>query len=365
MLIFIGIAGAIVVLAALALAYRAFRQHHNARTFAIRTPTGVDEAMFVRIGGIDQWVEVRGKNRDNPVVLFLHGGPGFSYRAFTATFRAWEEYFTVVHWDQRGAGKTYGTNRKADAGPLTIDRMVQDGIEVAEFVSQRLHKPKIILLGHSAGSVLGLGMVKRRPNLFYAYVGTAQAVDTPRNNGLSYELALKKARASGNTKAIRALEGIGPPPFKDQKAWRVNARWCMNEELLARNAARGRDSEPSFLSRFLFAPNYSLKDVFDQFASLSISMSQLFEEHMAFEAKRLATRFEVPMFFFQGDGDFQTLTPLVEEYAAAIEAPQKGVVLLKGGGHTSVTALSQVFLTELVARVRPLSMSQPTVVQST
>ena len=88
------------------LTYRSVRQHRNAKALAIRTPNRIEESMFVKIGGIDQWVQIRGENRDNPVLVILHGGPGSSYVPFTQTIRSWERYFTVVQWDQRGSGKT-------------------------------------------------------------------------------------------------------------------------------------------------------------------------------------------------------------------------------------------------------------------
>jgi pimeloyl-ACP methyl ester carboxylesterase len=131
------------------LAYRAYCQHRKARALAIVTPSGIDEGLFARIGGIDQWVQIRGESRANPVILLLHGGPGFSYIPFTEIFRPWEKHFTVVQWDQRGAGRTYGRNGKAGSGEMTIDRMVQDGLEVAEFIRKRLGTERVILLAHS------------------------------------------------------------------------------------------------------------------------------------------------------------------------------------------------------------------------
>jgi pimeloyl-ACP methyl ester carboxylesterase len=121
----------IVFAVAATLGYRADLQHHNAQAFAIHTPNGIDEAMYVKIGGIDQWVQIRGQNRNNPVILMLHGGPGASWLPLTALFVPWEKDFTVVQWDQRGAGKTLETTGDSVAETMSIDRMTQFGLEVS------------------------------------------------------------------------------------------------------------------------------------------------------------------------------------------------------------------------------------------
>jgi pimeloyl-ACP methyl ester carboxylesterase len=147
----VGVLGALCLIALLLIGwtYRRIRQRTIANTLALRTPRSIDEGLFVRIGGIEQWFQIRGQNRDNPILLFLHGGPGVSYVPFAPTFRSWEAAFTIVQWDQRGAGKTYGRNGDRQSGSMTIARMVQDGIEAAEFVGRRLNKQKMILFAHS------------------------------------------------------------------------------------------------------------------------------------------------------------------------------------------------------------------------
>src|SRR5918998_1585470 len=176
-----GVASAIVTLVVGGLAYRKVRHRQIAKALKIDTPNGVVEERFVRIGGIDQWIQIRGEDRDNPVLLVLHGGPGWSNATFTLPLRSWEKHFTVVQWDQRGSGKTFGKHGKMGSGTMTIDRMAQDGIEVAEFVSKHLKKEKIILFAHSWGTVLGIPMISKRPDLFTAYVGTGQVVNMTRN----------------------------------------------------------------------------------------------------------------------------------------------------------------------------------------
>ncbi len=158
----LGLGAVLLLLLLIGLGYRAWRQHENAQALAITAPNGIQQASFVSIGGIEQWVEIRGENIDNPVVLMLHGGPGGAMSSFSAIFRPWEKHFTVVQWDQRGAGKTYGRNGTHE-DPMTIARMVRDGIGVTDYVENLLHKRKIILLGHSWGTELGVLMIRKHP----------------------------------------------------------------------------------------------------------------------------------------------------------------------------------------------------------
>ena len=156
----------------------AFLRTRNARDYAIATPNGIDDARYVEVGGIQQWITIRGEDRNNPVLLFLHGGPGAATNPWGyAGFRLWLKHFTVVQWDQRGAGRTFGKNRDAPTQDITIARMTQDGVELADLLRKQLRKDKIILVGHSWGSTLGVHMVKARPDLFYAFVGTGQVAD--------------------------------------------------------------------------------------------------------------------------------------------------------------------------------------------
>ncbi|MGA7316270.1 MAG: alpha/beta hydrolase [Silvibacterium sp.] len=153
-----------------------FQSMYDEQAAKVTRSRGVDETQYVQIGGIDQFISIRGENRSNPVILFLHGGPANAQSPFLQEFVPWEKYFTVVNWDQRGSGRTYGKNGPATPGMDTpaaaLDRLTDDAIEVAQYASRRLDKRKIILVGHSWGAVLGLSVVKRRPDLFYAFVAT-------------------------------------------------------------------------------------------------------------------------------------------------------------------------------------------------
>ena len=328
-----------------------FIRARNAKQYVITSPRGIDEAQYVTIGGIEQWITIRGWDRDNPVLLFLHGGPGDVTNPWTfGLFAPWEKQFTVVQWDQRGAGRTLRKTGPSIAPTMTVDTMVQDGIELSEYLRKHLAKDKIIIVCHSFGSLLGLGMARARPDLFYAYVGTGQVADETRNYFAAYDALLKKAKAVGDRRAIDELTSIGPPPYKSGDGYRVQWRWA--------NAFEGADQFLNeTLGLALVSPGGTVQDINDSGDGQMFSGEHLVSQIKSKGPKELGLEFAIPMFIFQGAEDFTTPTALAREYEKSIKAPQKAFVAIRGGGHFAVFMKSDQFLKELVARVRPLTVN--------
>jgi pimeloyl-ACP methyl ester carboxylesterase len=330
-----------------------YAQHRNAEALAIHTPNGIDEASYVSIGGIEQWVQIRGEDRTNPVLLFVHGGPGGSALHATASFQPWEKYFTVVLWDQRGAGRTYRQNGASEARTMTIERMTADGIEVSEFLRTHLHQDKIILLGHSWGSILGIHMIKQRPDLFAGYVGTGQVVDMQQNEVLNYAHVLAQAQAAHNPEALAALAKIGAPPFDDIRKIGTERQWA---DTLG--AGVGDDVEPMIhLARTTLSP----LDFYYGVRGFLFSQEVIFgatgpDSVMAVDLRSLGPHFDVPMFFFEGTADQQTPIELAEQYFSEIEAPHKEFIRFPDNHHFVVFNRPDEFLKELVTHVRPLAV---------
>ncbi len=297
----------------------AYIRQRNARDYAITTPNGIDDARYVEIGGIEQWITIRGEDRGNPVLLFLHGGPGDATNPWGyAGFRSWLRYFTVVQWDQRGAGRT-------------------------------LNQDRIILVGHSWGSILGVRMVKTRPDLFYAFVGTGQVAGDPtRNYTVAYEEVLKAAKRRGDQRAVAELEQVGPPPWRDGRGYGVQRRWA--------NLFEGANIFlASTLGLALAAPGYTARDVNDWLSGQRLSAERLVPQTNAADSAALGGEFAVPVFVIQGAEDFTTPTSLARSFVASIHAPRKAFVSIEGGGHFAVFMKSEAFLNELVTRVLPLA----------
>ena len=321
----------------------------NARDYAIATPNGIDEARYVEVGGIQQWITIRGEDRNNPVLLFLHGGPGDATNPWGyAGFRLWLKHFTVVQWDQRGAGRTFGKNPDAPPQAITVARMTQDGVELADVLRKQLRKDKIILVGHSWGSILGVHMVKARPDLFYAFVGTGQVADPATSYTVAYRELLRKAETLKDERAIRELREVGPPPYPDGRGYGVQRKWS--------NFFEGADAFISSMVGFaLAAPGYTLRDVNDWFDGQSVSAERLVPQTSALDARTLAGDFAVPVFVIQGAEDFTTPTSLARSFVDSIRAPAKAFVPIEGGGHFAVFMKSSAFLDQLVSRVLPLA----------
>ncbi|MEZ5320241.1 MAG: alpha/beta hydrolase, partial [Vicinamibacterales bacterium] len=172
----------------------------------------IDEGTYLSIGGVDQWVALRGSDDANPLLLIL-SGPGVALSAMAPFFAPWERDFTLAHWDQPGAGATFARNAAVGAGPLSFERLARDGVGVAEWALRRAGSRPLVLLGLSAGTIVGLRMAQARSDLFAAYVGTGQVVHWGRQQRLAYDAVLRAARDAGRTADVAALEQIGPPPY--------------------------------------------------------------------------------------------------------------------------------------------------------
>jgi pimeloyl-ACP methyl ester carboxylesterase len=347
-LIGLGVLALLVVAIAAGLGYRAYRHAEIAKATAIDPVKGIDEGLFTRIGGIDQWISIRGKNRENPVLLIVHGGPGFAMSFMPRPyFFGWTSEFTVAEWDQRGAGKTYGKSGPLGAG-VTIDRMVEDGVEVAEFLRTRMHKRKVVLVGLSWGSMLGVRMALAKPDLFHAYVGTGQSVNQYKYKRIAYEQVLAEARRRNNAQAIKELEAVGPPPYDSGSKEGVHTKWATRFEPGQMSMAQG-------ISLVLFESPAGPLDLRDYIRGLLSSDEFFRSQQRSVDLPSLGTDFAMPFFVFQGAEDNVTPVAPVREYIDRIRSPHKDLVLIPNAGHNVIATRSDEFLKLLVEKVRPLA----------
>jgi pimeloyl-ACP methyl ester carboxylesterase len=332
------------------LVLRKRNQRKNAQKLQINTPNSIVEGHYVKIGGIDQWVTIRGEDRKNLVLLFIHGGPASTYSIFSPLLRSWEKHFTIVQWDQRGAGKTFRKNTKDGSGTITFDRLALDGIEVTEFLCCKLGHPKVILIGSSVGSLIGAMMAKHRPDLFYAYVGTDQNAPDPQH--LTYKLTLDALSAAGNAKGIQFVEKMGPVPSQ----WSRKDFDQRNQFIVKAIRNVPNMIMDLILPSMLSSPEHKIRDIIDIFKGMNFSLDHLFDELLTFDFNKLGTRFELPFFIFQGDTDIITPTATAKAYFDEIEAPHKEFVLIQNAGHLACFARTDQFLEELINRVRPIAL---------
>jgi pimeloyl-ACP methyl ester carboxylesterase len=317
----------------------------NTNKTAKKRVQSIDEGVFAEINGIPQWLTFRGSDRRNPALL-IFSGAGSALSRMAPFFASWEQEFTLVQWDQPGAGATQAKNGEAGTGPLTIDRITADAIAVAEFVRKHLRIERIAVLGISGGSIIGLKAVKQRPELFSAYVGTGQGVNWLRQEQLGYAMVLEQARAAGDQSAVAELEKIGAPPYKDSGADAIKSKHC--GALTPTEQAYLASLDPAIMAAVRTPPAGASwiaqgLPVTDPRATAMAAYEKLRGDIFAFDAYQLGISFDVPMFFFQGERDTYTVTSEVEAYAAKIQAPQKLFVTIPGGGH-SAFFLRDIFL---------------------
>ncbi|PJZ70956.1 alpha/beta hydrolase [Leptospira perolatii] len=261
------------------------------------------------------------------MLLFLHGGPGTAQIAFSRkTQQRLEDHFVVVNWDQRGAGRSYSSSlRKED---MVIDQMVADAEQVVEYLLKRFGQTKLFLVGHSWGSVLGIKLISKRPELFLAYIGIGQVVNMVRGENLSYEFALKEAKKTGNSRAVEELSRIGNPPYRKLSDAGVQRKW-----LSAFHGDAIQASTINVLLKNLSWKDLRLIDIYKFIRGTIFSLSCLDDELMKVDFLKEIVRLEVPVFFGCGRRDYTTPFELVTEFAERLIAPKKEIIWFEHSAH--------------------------------
>lgn len=330
-----------------------------ARGCAPDQPSGTIHTQgFVRIEGIDQWVTIDGARCDNPIILMVHGGPGNPNTPYAeAVYGAWTQDFTVAQWDQRGAGKTFGRNPGTADTVLTVDQLARDGIAVAEWVAQRLGQKKVILMGSSWGSVVGVHMAQRRPTLFHACVGTAQMVSQQANMDAFYTKTLERAQAAGDEKTAAALTVLGTPPWLIPRAFGVVRRASRPLEAAHTTAPPAHWWRPAAA----YATAQALADM-EQGEDYSwLQFVGLKNNGMAatIDLPQLGTRFELPMYLLQGTEDLLTPLEVTRPYFDSLQAPDKALLLVPLAGHDPNEPMLAAQMQVLKERVLPRLRAHP------
>ena len=311
--------------------------------FSITAQTNsINEEKFITLGGIQQWITIKGDDSSKPIILFLHGGPGSVMSAYDNTiYGAWEKEFTLVQWDQRGAGRTFGKNAPAQVNenywienPLTVDQMTNDGIELSKYLIQRFRKQKIILIGTSWGSVMGATMALKAPALFYAYIGHSQIVNPAEGLVFSYHKVYAMAQAANDKESVDKLVALGLPPYEDAKNAGQLFRVIKKYERL--------HSIPAPANWWKLAPQYDNatdnknREDGDDYSFIN------YMGHKKMGIKPMAAtinfqenglHFKLPVYLIQGEEDILTPKELTKLYFDKIKAPAKKIFLLPGAAH--------------------------------
>ncbi len=305
-----------------------------------RTPDGgINESMLVNINGTKQWINIYGQDKDNPVLLYLHGGPGSATSQIDYAFtRKWSDVYTVVTWDQRGCGKSYDTS-KTDA--ITSDIMMQDGREMTEYLLDYMGKDKITLLGHSWGSMYGANLALKYPDYYDAFIGAGQFIDDKENEQRLYDEARKWSEGDEDGKAILAK-------WSPDNADSIEALQARNEIMERYGYGMMKDgTDYNIFTTVLFNPNYLVKDYI---AFIKNSSAEAYEPYMVFvtdEMPKLSLLgrydYQVPYYNINGDMDYQTNYWLACEYFDQVNAPEKEMFVMKDATHGLLESRSEEF----------------------
>ncbi len=321
MMVVVAIAGLSVTLGV-----RRSMQKRIAEAIKIAVPPGIDSLERVTLGGVNQWILIRGHDASDEVLLFIHGGPGVPNMPLCHLNADLEKRFVVVQWDQRGAGKSYSTSALPEA--MKIDQFVSDARALTQLLIERFDKDKIYLLGHSWGSVVGAKTEARYPELFNAYIGVSQVTNVLETQKLLYERTLETAKSVNNASAVADLEAIGAPPFARPDDHLLACEW------LAKFQDRSVVAIWRLVGEMASSPYYSIGDMNRFRKGMRFSLDYLWETLGNVNLFEEIPSFEIPVVFIQGHEDLLIPGELIDRYSSSLIAPRgKQLIWLEGAGH--------------------------------
>ena len=328
---------------------------HLGKTPLFRGPKGkplsgsIAEIGYLRLGGLDQWVMIRGESLANPPLILLHGGPGFTemrlFRQFNASL---EKSFTVVNWDQRGAGKSF--DRKIPKSSMTTEQFIADLDELVDAVCKRLRQDKVTIFGHSWGSALGVLYAARFPEKVAAYVGSGQIGNWPAGELSSYAFVLAEAERRNNRKAIKQLRAIGLPPHTAKRLW-VQRAWLDRVE-----GHPGGMSLWKFGRIILGGPESSIFDLPNIRRGFLFSLDAMWAEVSALNLMKAVPALQMPVFFFLGRRDHQVPAETSVAYFDVLTAPLKKLLWFEESRHEPFVDEPAKFNAAMAELVRPVSV---------
>jgi pimeloyl-ACP methyl ester carboxylesterase len=289
-------------------------------------PGSIAESATMRLGDLDQWVMIRGANVSNPPLVLLHGGPGMPETAFFRCFNApLENAFTVVYWEQRGAGKSF--DRRIPRSTMTVEQFISDLDELVDEVRARLGKSKVVLFGHSWGSALGPLYAARFPHKVALYVGAAQIGDWAAGESISYAFALAEAERQGDRKMLQQLRAIGPPPHSAESLF-------IERTCVARLEGQMTAKQLWKVGRAAFtAGESSLLDFVRTMRGFRFSLDAMWPEVSRLNLHHLVPALRMPVVCLLGRKDHWVPPETSVAYYDALVTPSKKLVWFEESSH--------------------------------
>ena len=291
-------------------------------------PGGIAELISVPIGGHQQAMMIRGRNVENPVLLYLAGGPGGTDLGAMRADVGLEQHFVVVTWEQRGAGKSYSALNPVET--LTLNQMVSDTIEVTNYLRDRFDQEKIYLVGNSWGTILGTLVIQQRPDLYHAYVGTGQMVSPRETDIMFYQDTLTWAEENGNNKLASVLRQNGPPPYENlldyEPAISHEHDWNPYPYLDTSKEMPGN----------LFVPENNLMDRINGLRGFLDTFSILYPQLQQIDLRQDAPILQIPVTIVIGRYEARGRAVLAEDWFELLEAPFKELIVFDRSGHRPI-----------------------------
>lgn len=302
----------------------------------------IEESKFITLGRLEQWVTIRGDNNKSPILLLLHGGPADAQSMFVESYVAFEKDFILVQWDQRGSGKTF--EKLKDQTPnLTLDQLVNDGIELVIWLKQRFKENGVIVMGHSWGTAIATEMVQKHPELFLAYVGTGQIASWAESVHWQFDFLKRKALTTNDEKLLKQLNDIGTPDPKNTTQYFGFTRSLRSHMNF---------SDSSWLATMRKYAFSLPKDELDVLAaSGEFSSKRLLPFQMQEELSTKSLVFQLPYFIIQGEDDLFTPTDPVIAYFDKVSAPKKDLTIIRYAGHFALVTHQKEFVSALIRMV--------------
>ncbi|HEY9411293.1 MAG TPA: alpha/beta hydrolase [Jiangellaceae bacterium] len=318
------------------------RPRHRRALDAAIGPDGINTVGFAEVAGIEHFRTIRGADKRNPVMVFVHGGPGATQTIFNPTTIPWERHVTVVQYDQRGSGKTL--QRSGAAPDLTLDRLETDAIAMIESLRDELGIDQVILAGSSVGSAIALGVAARRPDLVSAYVGVDQLA-SPESRQLSRQLTVEGLHRYGNRAGLTALEQLEGAKLTPEVYGKI-VHWTMEADPNIPHMVND-----VIIPALLTSPLHTTRDAKLLDVGMKASTAALFDEIGSFDARVVASELEMPVTLVHGASDIVNPTACVHAWYDELRGPSKDMILFEHTGHLAAFTRPDRFV-DVLATVR-------------
>jgi pimeloyl-ACP methyl ester carboxylesterase len=325
-------------------------------------PGSISEKIFVKIGGVRQGMFIRGKNINNPLLLYIHGGPAFPNYFLIDKYRpGLEEYFTVCYWEQRGGGLSYSPEVTLES--MNFNQLASDAIEVTNYLIDRFHKEKVYLMAHSGGTPFAIMAAARAPQLFYAYIGMAQITRQAESEKLAYRYMLDQYKANGNKKAVAELQRY---PVLDSSEYIVSFYKSLERDRSMHALGIGTMRNMKSVMKGVFIPvwkckAYTIREKINIWASKFsfIKKTKLIDELFAADIPAIVPKLEIPVYFFSGKYDLTVNHSLSKAYLEQLQAPGKGFYTFTESAHSPIfeepIRLKEILLRDVVNGITSLA----------